>query len=127
MCYLKWPTWRDEYSSLLINNETLKSAKGASQVAQWLKNLPDDVGDTGNVGLIPNTLEGEMATHSNFLPGKSHGQRNLVDYSLWGHKSQTRLSNSCTSCIVSYSFLTLILIKLFEKFIQNMENAWNLS
>ena len=22
-----------------------------------------------------------------FLPGKSHGQRNLVGYSLWGHKA----------------------------------------
>ena len=21
-----------------------------------------------------------------FLPGKSHGQRSLVDYGLWGHK-----------------------------------------
>ena len=26
-----------------------------------------------------------------FLPGKSHGQRSLVDYSPWGHKSWTRL------------------------------------
>ena len=28
-----------------------------------------------------------------FLPGESHGQRRLVGYSLWGHKSQTWLSN----------------------------------
>ena len=27
------------------------------------------------------------------LPAKSHGQRSLVDYNPWGHKSQTRLSN----------------------------------
>ena len=27
-----------------------------------------------------------MATHSSILPGESHGQRSLVDYSLWGHK-----------------------------------------
>ena len=27
-----------------------------------------------------------MATHSGSLPGKSHGQRNLVNYSPWGHK-----------------------------------------
>ena len=27
------------------------------------------------------------------LPGKSHGQRNLVGYSAWGRKSQTRLSD----------------------------------
>ena len=34
-----------------------------------------------------------MATHSSVLPGKSHGQRSLVGYSPWGHKSQTGLSN----------------------------------
>ena len=26
-----------------------------------------------------------MAAHSSFLPGESHGQRSLADYSLWGH------------------------------------------
>ena len=31
-----------------------------------------------------------------FLPGESHGQRNLVGYSPWGHKSQTQLSNTHT-------------------------------
>ena len=30
-------------------------------------------------------LEKETATPI-FLPGKSHGQRSLVGYSLWGHK-----------------------------------------
>ena len=28
-----------------------------------------------------------------FLPGESHGQRNLAGYSPWGHKSWTRLSD----------------------------------
>ena len=27
-----------------------------------------------------------MATHSVFLPVKSHGERSLGGYSLWGHK-----------------------------------------
>ena len=31
-------------------------------------------------------LEKELATHSSILPGKSHGQRNLVGYSPWGRK-----------------------------------------
>ena len=31
-------------------------------------------------------LEEEVATTPIFLPGKSHGQRNLVGYSPWGHK-----------------------------------------
>ena len=35
-------------------------------------------------------LEKEMAV---FLPGESHVQRNLEDYSPWGRKSRTRLSN----------------------------------
>ena len=32
-----------------------------------------------------------------FLPGESHGQRNMVGYSLWDHKSWTQLSNYTTS------------------------------
>ena len=31
-------------------------------------------------------LEKEMATTPVFLPGKSHGQRSLEDYSPWDHK-----------------------------------------
>ena len=31
-------------------------------------------------------MEKEMATHSSILAWKSHGQRNLVGYSPWGHK-----------------------------------------
>ena len=42
-------------------------------------------------------LEKGMATHSHvFLPGESHGQRSLVGYSPWGHKSQTRLKQLST-------------------------------
>ena len=33
-----------------------------------------------------NPLEKEMAIHWKILPGKSHGQRSLVDYSPWGLK-----------------------------------------
>ena len=38
-------------------------------------------GDSGVKNLPANAAEQEMATHSNILPGKSHGQRSLVDYS----------------------------------------------
>ena len=31
-------------------------------------------------------LEKEIATHSDSLPGKSHGQRSLAGYSSWSHK-----------------------------------------
>ena len=41
--------------------------------------------------------EEKMTTYSSILPGKSHGLRNLVGYSLWGHKkSQTGLSDNNT-------------------------------
>ena len=38
-------------------------------------------------------LQKEMATHSVFLPGKSHGQKSLEGYSPWGRKSQIQLSD----------------------------------
>ena len=54
----------------------------ASQGAVVVKNLSASAGDTGDMGLIPGS---GGATHSSvFLPGKSHGQRSLVGYSLWG-------------------------------------------
>jgi len=42
-----------------------------------------------------------MSTHPEFLPGKSHGQRNLVGYSLWGQKESdttgyTHIKRTCT-------------------------------
>ena len=45
--------------------------------------------NTRDMGLIPglgDPLEKEMATHSIFLPGKSHEQRNLAGYSPWARK-----------------------------------------
>ena len=43
----------------------------------------------GEAGLIPglkDPVEEGVATHSIFLPGKSHGQKGLEGYSPWGHK-----------------------------------------
>ena len=37
-------------------------------------------------GAWEDPLEKEMATTSVFLPEESHGQRNLMLYSPWGHK-----------------------------------------
>ena len=65
---------------------------GASQEAQWQKkkkkkNLPANAADTGdtvwNLGQ-EDPLEKEMATSSNILPGKSHGQRSLAGYIVHG-------------------------------------------
>ena len=43
-----------------------------------IKNPPDKAGDAGLTPGSGNPLEEEMATHSTFLPEKSHGQRSLV-------------------------------------------------
>ena len=54
-----------------------------------VKNLPANAGDPRNTGLIlglGDPLEKETATHSVFLPGKSHGQRSLTGCNPWGHK-----------------------------------------
>ena len=54
-----------------------------------VKNPPANAGDAGDAGGIPgqgDPLEEEMATHSNILARKIHGQRRLVGYSLWGCK-----------------------------------------
>ena len=45
--------------------------------------------NTGDLGSIPGSgrsLEKEMATHPVFLPGKSHGPKDLVGYNPWGPK-----------------------------------------
>ena len=55
-------------------------------MAQMVKNLPA-MQETWIQSLgWEDALEKEMATHSTFLPGKSHGQRSLGDYSPWDCK-----------------------------------------
>ena len=47
-------------------------------VAIVVKNLPVSAGNARDSGSLPGSgrsLEEEMATHSIFLPGESHGQR----------------------------------------------------
>ena len=68
-------------------------------MAQWVKTClqfrrqqETQVGTQGGEDL----LEKEMATHSSILSGEFHGQRSLMGYSPWGHKSQTWLKQlSC--------------------------------
>ena len=55
-------------------------------MAQTVKNLPA-MWETWLQFLgWEDPLEEGMATHSVFLPGKSHGQRSLAGYSSWGGK-----------------------------------------
>ena len=54
-----------------------------------VKNLHADEGNTGSIPVLGgSTGEGNtrVATHSSILPGKSHGQRNLMGNSPWGYK-----------------------------------------
>ena len=46
---------------------------------------------------LEDPLEEEMATHSSILPGKSHGQRSLVGYSLKGCKESDTTEQLSTS------------------------------
>ena len=61
-----------------------------------VKNLPVNAEDTRDTGMQVQSLGGEdllerkWQLFSVFLPGKSHGQRSLVDYSPWGHKEWDR-------------------------------------
>ena len=50
-----------------------------------VKNLPANAGDVGSISGLGRSF-GEGNTTAIFLPGKSHGQRSLAGYSLWGHK-----------------------------------------
>ena len=54
-----------------------------------VKNLPANVEDVRDVGLIPDSRRSPGRGHSNpvLLPGESHGQRSLVGYTPWGCKS----------------------------------------
>ena len=51
-----------------------------------VKNLPANAGEVGSIPGSGRHRGEEMATHSVFLPGKSHRQRNLTGYSPRGHQ-----------------------------------------
>ena len=57
-------------------------------LSKWLsgKESTCNTGDMGSILGREDLLEKEMATYCIFLPGKSHGQRNLEGYSLCGLK-----------------------------------------
>ena len=53
-----------------------------------------------------------MATHSVFLPGKFHGQKNLAGYSPWGHKE----SDTTEQLSTHKSFEQSLIILIFRSF-----------
>ena len=69
-------------------------------MAQEVKNVTSSAGDTGDVDLIPGSespLQEEMATHSSFVPEKSHGQSSIVGYSPQGQKDSDTTERLNTS------------------------------
>ena len=50
------------------------------------KKSPCNTVDTGLIPSLGSPLKKERATHSVFLPAKSHGKRSLVGHSPWGCK-----------------------------------------
>ena len=78
------------------------STEWASQVALVVKNPPANAGDARDAGSITGSGVRKIPWSRKwqpalvFLPGKFHGQRNLVSYSPWVHgaaKSWTQLSD----------------------------------
>ena len=55
-----------------------------------VKNLPANAGDLRDRGSIPGLGRSPGESTPVLLPGKSHGQRSLVDYSPWGCKESDR-------------------------------------
>ena len=51
-----------------------------------VKNLPANAGDLCSIPGSGRSWGRKWQTTPVFLPGKSHGQRSLVDYSPWGRK-----------------------------------------
>ena len=85
-------TWYRECVECYHNLWLIKG-RGASLVAQSVKNLPamQETGFNSWIGKIPWRREWQPTLV--FLPRESHGQRSLAGYRAWGRKSWAQLSN----------------------------------
>ena len=90
-----------------------------------VENPPANVGDTGDVGLIPSLGKVPWRTKWQptpvFLPGKSHGQRSLAGYSPWDCKELDRSKHACTQtrillCILFSPLSVLSITNIFPIF-----------
>ena len=82
----------------------LKSCAWGFSRGSVVKNLPASAGDAGSIpGSGRSPGEGNGYPLQVFLPGESHGQRSLVDYSPWGCRESERterLKNNNNSNLV---------------------------
>ena len=76
-----------------------------SQYFWWVPSACNagDVGSIPGFGKIPWRSKWQLTPV--FLPGKSHRQRSLAGYSLWGHKELTRLSYQTTATLTTITTL----------------------
>ena len=74
-----------------------------------LKNLPTNAGDIRDAGVISGSRRSPGEGNSVFLPGKSHGQRRLVGYSLQCCRESDLINHLSTNpiCILILSFHAL--------------------
>ena len=88
---------------------------GTSPVAQTVKRLPTTwetwVWSLGQ----EDSLEKKMTTHSSILAWKIPWTEKPVGYSPWGHKSQTRLSNKTTKCVLHLLVSLKVLSKILRR------------
>ena len=74
-------------------------------MAQGLKNLSANAGDTGDVGSIPGWERSPGGGHGNPLQcsclENPHGWRSLVGYSPWGHKESDTTEHTDSVCLIN--------------------------
>ena len=70
-----------------------------------------NAGDPGSIPGWGRSSEKEMAAHSSILPGKSHGQRSLVDYSPWGHEESDMTEATSYACMPVFLRLFFMLLE----------------
>ena len=82
-------------------------------MAQTVKNLPamqeSWVWSLGQ----EDPLEKGMATHSNVVPGESHGQRSLAGYSPWGGKESDTTEQLIHTYVLTPSAYVCIIIIMY--------------
>ena len=82
----------------LVSNPNFCDSIGASLVAQMVKSSPA-MQETWVQSLgQEDHLEKGMVTHFSILPGKSHGQRNVVGYTAWGCNELDTIEKLTLSC-----------------------------
>ena len=101
--------------------DTLKGFPGGSAI----KNLPANARDAGDTGLIAGSgrrpWKRKRQSTPVFLLEKSHGQRSLVGYSLWGRKGSGTTENTHTQSYFKNVFLKSGLLMC------EIQSLWNIS